>query len=107
VKEHEGWTSKRREATKEEIKKLGVYNRGKSYFVDVVYQVHDPSKKKKQQSKKKKAPPSNKEDDDKKPAPKSPNASHTRTWDHSRLILSLRVCSYSSFLMRVSPSLVL
>jgi hypothetical protein len=71
VKEHEGWTSKRREATKQEIAKLGVYNRGKSYFVDVVYQVHDPSKKKKQ-SKKKKAPSSDEEDGDKKPAAKKP-----------------------------------
>jgi hypothetical protein len=32
---------------------------------------------------------------------RKPNASHTRTWDHSRLILSSRIYSSTSFLLRV------
>jgi hypothetical protein len=64
VKEnHKGWTAKRRLATPEETKAAEAYNSGKSYFVDVVYQVHDPKKK----AKTKKAPPPP-ADDDKKPS---------------------------------------
>ena len=62
VKEHEGWRAKRREAAPEEKEAAGAYNRGKSYFVDVIHQVPDPFKKKK------KAPPT--DCDDKKPAAK-------------------------------------
>jgi hypothetical protein len=70
VKEnHEGWTAKRRKASEEEKKEALAYNRGKSYFVDVVYKLPDLNKKKKTSTKKKKVPPSS-EDEDQKPSAK-------------------------------------
>lgn len=47
VKEnHPNWRCKRREATAAECKEHAVYNRGKSYFVDAIYEQPDPVKKK-------------------------------------------------------------
>jgi hypothetical protein len=72
VKEnHEGWTAKRREASKEEKEEALANNRGKSYFVDIVHKLPDPSKKKKTTTtKRKKAPPSSTEEDQKPAAKK-------------------------------------
>lgn len=66
VKENNpGWKAKRRVATAKEAEAAGAYNSGKSYFVDIIYQVIDPNKKKKAKKK------NNDDDDtDKKPAAK-------------------------------------
>lgn len=43
---HEGWRLKRRQATSQECTLHRAYNRGKSYFVDAVYEAPDEHKKK-------------------------------------------------------------
>lgn len=45
VEENDGWEAKRREATTEESAHSRAYNRGKNFFIDVVYTVPDPNKK--------------------------------------------------------------
>jgi hypothetical protein len=46
VKQHEGWTAKRREANQEEKKKSGKTYKWKSYFVYVVYKLPEKTAKK-------------------------------------------------------------
>lgn len=91
--EHVGWTTKRREATADEMREHKTDNHGTSYFVDVVYQVTDPSKKRKTSKKQKKS----EEDDNRKPATAAMTQKPSQSFDSVQQNWQFRVPAFFQF----------